>query len=290
MVDTRNSKVFEIPKFATKLLTYSHQKVQNSWFPFPPVLFFSLDLFNASFVALIVLSEQSNREREEGSAHIWFERSPKINFPDFHIFAPRDTRITSAKCSFLDQEIASTECTGWVKDSGLSCVQFPASSKQGYWDPNNFRANRVDCNLTTTLTQWNNTEDMLIGWDLVNAHPAGDNSLGPIWVRPTELSWILVTKRQWWSKDFQGIFWDRFLEYHETEAIPGRYRIQTVIDKFFVEHIDYGTHLTGWHDVAAIGGFAFFTYILHTIVMFVVSFALTNDSHFLNPASGYAKV
>jgi len=244
-----------------------------------------------TFVALIVISEQSRIEGEEGSARIWFERAPKITFPDFQIFSPHDMKITSSVCAFLGQPIQQVPCVGWVEKTGHSCVGFKGSAKQGYWDAENWQTNRIDCNITTDLQRWNNTDDMLIGWDLVGAHPAGENSLGPMWIRPTELAWVLISERTFNSKDFSGVFWDRFLEYHETQAIPGRYRIQTVIDAFFIHHTDYGTHDSGWRALGSIGGFAFFTYILHTIVMAIVGLCLNNDSHFLNPSgSSYAKV
>jgi len=201
-------------------------------------------------------------------------------------------KIQTSACAFLGQPIQTQACVGWVLTTGHSCVGFKGSAVEGYWDAENWSTNRIDCNITTDLRQWNNTLDMLVGWEQTNAFPGGDNSLGPMWVRPTELAWILVSKREFNSKDFSGVFWDRVLEYHETEVIPGRYRIQTVIDAFFVHHDDYGTHDSGWRALGSIGGFAFFTYILHTIVMSLIGLCLNNDSHFLNPqgASTYAKV
>jgi len=245
-----------------------------------------------TFVALVIFSREGNIEGHEGSAHIWFERAEKINFPNFEIVAPHPTLITEAKCAFLDQPVTQTACTGWAKDTDHSCVAFTASAKQGYWSNTNWYSNRIDCNITTNLLRWNNTDDNLVAWSLTDSHPAGDNALGPIWVRPTELAWILITKRQFNSKTFSGVFWDRVLEYHETQAYAGRYRIQTVIDAFFVDHIDYGTHEEGWKTVSFIGGFAFFTYILHTIFLGIIGLVLNNDSTFLNPSgsSAYAKV
>jgi len=265
------------------------EDLKTSWY-FRIWAFLWLVCAIVSFVALIIISEASRIEGEEGSARIWFERTPKINFPDFFIFAPRDMKIQSSVCAFQGKVIAQTDCTGWAHDAGHSCVAFTGSAQQAYWDSKDFYTNRIDCNITTDLTRWNFTEDMLIGWDLLHTHPGGDNALGPIWVRPTELSWVLITKKEWNSKQGSGAFWDRVLEYHETQSIPGRYRIQTVIDAFFVEHIDYGTHDNGWRALGSIGGFAFFTYILHTIVLSIVGLCINNDSHFLNPSGSYAKV
>jgi len=188
-----------------------------------------------TFVALVMFSRYSNLQGHEGSARIWFERPAKINFPDFQIFAPRGVTLTSSVCKYMEEEVSKVDCVGWVKEVSppLSCTAFQASSKQGYYDAQNFRTSRIDCNITTDLEKWNNTEDLMIGWEQYDSHPAGPNSRGPIWVRPTELAWILVSRREFQTKDWSGAFWDRFLTYHETQAIAGKYRIETVLDNFF---------------------------------------------------------
>jgi len=245
-----------------------------------------------SFVSLIIISEASRIEGEEGSLRIWFERTPNVAFPDFQIFAPHDMKILTSQCAFMGKTVAQKGCVGWVVDTQHSCVAFTGSSVSAFWDPKEFSSMRIDCNITTDLTQWNRTEDMLVGWDLVNTHPAGDNSLGPLWIAPNNLAWVLLTKKELQTKDFSGVMWDRVLSYQESQGTPGKYRIQSVMDKLFVEHYEYGTHDNGWRALGTIGGFAFFTYILHTIVMAVVGLCLDNDSHFLNPVGGstYAKV
>jgi hypothetical protein len=64
-------------------------------------------------------------------------------------------------------------------------------------------------------------------------------------------------------------------------------------DVFHYEEMEYTDEVgsfNGWMAAGAIGGFAYFMYILHTIVMFLLGFFLTNNSKFLTGQDSYNRI
>jgi len=79
--------------------------------------------------------------------------------------------------------------------------------------------------------------------------------------------------------------WEKSWFYHSSVVNAGSYSISIVIEDFIARYFEEIDEYKPEMAVGAIGGFAFWMVILHTIVMIIFGFFMTNTSKFLGSAS-----
>lgn len=83
--------------------------------------------------------------------------------------------------------------------------------------------------------------------------------------------------------------WSTSVSYQTTSETPNMYVVILQLDSFHIFNYEETDWYTGWMAAADIGGFAFFLYILHFIVMTVLNVVLENNSKFLAPSAPRAQ-
>jgi len=234
----------------------------------------------ALFVLIVlgILGGRSEEASDEATQRIWIENANSIQFPSFrfHFEMHEEEYIEKIVCSHSGMTVLTTNCTGVsVMDQCIQIVTagITAQNAQG----TTLNDMRIQCNITSSIPSNISADDMSLSWEVLGDQAWGPDSYSPIKIAPNQNSWVLISK----IVTSDGTAWDRRLMYHSTVQIPGQYYVSTVIDSFRVMHIESYDWFTGWMATGGVGGFAFFLLILHTIVMAVFGFKLTNDSRFL---------
>jgi len=247
----------------------------------------------SAFSCLIILGKISRTEGIEKSSRQWFERQDPMHFPDFGLFSAGPNIYGNISCNFEGQEVPKTSCpsTFWPVTRGWPCYAFQGSKFAAKDNTaSDFKTNKILCDVWTELPPTANYSrtDLLVGWDLTDTHSVGPNSYASMWFRATELGWVLVNKLVV-DQISSTPLWERNQMYHTTESNPGHYHIDTVVNSFWVAHVDYQDWYNGWMALGEIGGFCFAVFILHTIFMAIVGIFLENNSKYLS-ASSYSEI
>jgi len=255
------------------------------WFRFWAL--FWLAGFVVSVVALGFLGKRADIAGKENDFHVWYENATSLNFPRFHFRiagdAPGHTFLGQA-CYHAGLGLHAVPCQSWdnrVPPQG-DCFAIPSDTINvvNHHSYRELREVVIECWINTTVP--GNVEDLLIAWEMEgDNHASGGASLASVWIAPTESAWVLISneKIEWNGREVND--WRRKLVYHSSERLPGQYRIATIIENFFVPHIEAADSFTGWMALGDAGGFAFFMIILHGVVMVAFGFCFTNNSKFL---------
>jgi len=248
-----------------------------------------------AFIGMIELAVRSDEAGKEKDWNFWIENTTSLEFPRFRFrFANRsehtESFVGTPLCHHLNQPVPIDTCAGHTDRT--KCFTVVAN---GVVAQNNIAAPRGDeiitCNFTST--GFNETINQLVGWELDHTHPnLGSRYYNTLWLGPRQSPgvWVYLKKsflqpQGSMSSDLAGPngipIWEKSQLYHSTVYKPGTYVVHTIISSFRVDHFKQTDSYNGWMAVGGMGGFAFWMVILHTIVMIVVGFILSNQSKFL---------
>jgi len=231
-------------------------------------------------VALGIFADTSIESGKQEYIQKWEEEVNEIGFPDFHIrFSLNSQTVVSSNCSINSGTPVPTSLGICIYNDTCLHVLTESNQIKACAQSSNACDNRLVCNLTLA---GNPQDNQLVAWELDDDSEGtvGPNSYSSVWIGNNNNAWVMLTKEY----DGDEEDWDRVLLYHSAKAVDNQWIITTLINSFDIVHEEeeesaYG----GWVAVADIGGFYFFLYLLHSLVMILVGFCLEKNSTFLNP-------
>jgi len=240
--------------------------------------------FLMGWVVLGMFSTFSSEADEHDYIQKWEESVNEIVFPDFHIrfkLSPGQAVLYSNCTINSGQTVVPTQMGICIYNDSCLHVQNEKNNIKACATWSNACDNRLVCNLT--LTNVSTFVDQLVAWELddTDEQATGDNSYSSLWIANNNNAWVMLTKEYDVEDDEE---WERSLLYHSTKAIDNQWIITTLINSFDVIHESTeDSFYNGWVAVADIGGFFFFLYLLHSVVMILFGFCLPKNSTFLYP-------
>jgi len=250
-----------------------------------------------AFIGLIELSALSTESGKEKDWNTWIENATELEFPSFrlrfsHFDTSDETIVGLINCTQGRSNLITPRyCPGHTNFSKCFFVDTSNIILKNEWG--RFGEERITCNFNTI--GWNTTENQNIGWEFHS--PVGH--LGPsryystLYLAPRSRpgAWVMLNKAyisplsgdsEITGSNSRSIpIWEKKFVYHSTLSTPGVYSITTMVSSFRVMHYEQTDTFNGWMAIGAIGGFAFWMVILHTICMIVIGIFFSNESKFL---------
>jgi len=272
--------------------------IKHSWY-FRIYAFFWLFFALFTFSVLIILGQQSTRAQKEPVFLFWRENATSINFPRFRFRLNNhaDTFNQTVVCYFERKPLATVPCASRSGTTPEPMTKCQAVASDGVVAENQVRGHFLEkvimCGFTTTY-QPDATENLLVSFELEGEHIAnfGANAYSSMFVAPNNNTWILLEKSY---ITFEGKpereEWEREIVYHTTVSQPGQYRIFISINRFWVIHGEQTNDYDGWMALGEIGGFGYFLFLMHALVMILAGICLNNDAKTLKGGNdGYVSV
>jgi len=235
------------------------------------------------FAAFIILSKQSAQTFKEKDVQFWVENASTIYYPRFHFRTFGNETITNLNCMWNSVVLAPKECPNTFFPTNMSyCQSIYADSVYSQNNMSlNYTVNRIYCNMTTNGYSMQNNS--MIMWEIETEDTTPQfNPFNPLWISPNPFAWVMLEKSVFTSAS--GVvtpYWSKDLLLHSTLSTPGQYNTVIIIGTFKVWHTDQTDLYNGMMSTGQVGGFAFFTVILHSIVMLIVGMCMENNSSFL---------
>jgi len=238
------------------------------------------------FAAFIILSKQSAQTFKEKDVQFWVENATQIYFPRFHFRTQGGNEtIANLNCMWNSQVLAPKECPNTQFNTNMSfCQTIYGDSVYGnISNGGNYSLNRIYCNLTTTNNTMGWGNNTMITWEIETEDTTVQfNPFNPLFIAPNSFAWIMLEKSVYTSNSgVSTTLWSKDLLYHSTLVTPGQYNTVIIIGSYYVWHIEQANLYSGMMSTGEVGGFAFFTVILHSIVMLIVGMCMENNSSFL---------
>jgi len=251
--------------------------LRNSWY-FRIYAFTWLFCALMAFIALIIIGQRSNQNAKDPTWHLWVENAAELQFPDFFFKIPPDeigtNTIQAAFCQWGrpdDHPILASTAVCEASGEPLSQCVFVYGSEFAA----NQDFNALDCQLNITGAA--NT-DRVVTLQIYQGAAFGPSIT---WIQPSSNAVVQISKIEFKPKGVDTqVVWRSNLQYHTTVASADYFHLRIVFENFAVVHWDESSGQQWW-SVGAIGGFAFFMVILHTIFMAIIEMCLPNDSRFL---------
>jgi len=243
------------------------------------------------FSSLIILGKRTTKDTEHPELHMWLENATSITFPRFHIriHSIDDTGgqlFASKTCLHNKQMIQTSPCApfrGTTPPPTNKCFSVSADSvtAQNVWGEFFTGDTFIECVITTTGSEPDGNNMLVWGEEDPNGDTFGGVNSRTAFIGPDADAWVVIEKEILETHHGEVNIWHKELVYHSSNFTRGNYRIATVLGSFRVPHFFMQNAYNAWMGLADVGGFAFFTIILHTIVMMFVGICLDNDSRFL---------
>jgi len=233
-----------------------------------------------SFSCLIILGSRSTEAAKHEGWRLWIEHADKIEYPSFCFRTSLDetsNEIGNIYCQWNGIILQAVQCEDGTPRA--RCVQLNMAGDYATKDNNN-----LVCSFGFNVSA---DPDKIIGFEIVKAREFG---VAFTWIQPNSNAWILLSKYIIKPDgEDERVLWGRQLVYHSTVQVGDFFQVSILIDTFRVFHYVESDYYNGWMALGDVGGFAFFMYILHTIVMFTVGVFLENNSKFLNSGDSPAE-
>jgi len=244
-----------------------------------------------ALVALGIFANQTQKEGEHPFQLSWTTTTGQLSFPKFQLSAVTNSffgasapSISSISCLHNNKTVkAGDNCSGASNNN--TCVLINGNDVVASPSDKNPDAQRIDCTVNVNITGMNLTaqqiNNLFLVWNLDNPNVEnfGSNSYAPMYLSPNSKMWVLIT-----PVEYDGnLAWERQQQFHGSEQASNTnvaFYVTTIINSFTYwsfKQRDPSVH-DGWNTAASTGGYAFFLYLIHTIFMFFVGFALANDS------------
>jgi len=233
--------------------------------------------FLTSFIFLTFFSARSDILTKEGVWRMSARHESEIAYPAFRIRVSPSSPLnfTSVVCTHG----AGVGVTTNACDTTNRCIAVAVEglvAKVG--DAS------INCHITckSQLPSTIHAIDETLIWELGSDNHFRGPNFG-VFIRPNDRAWVALQKvvATLMGDSSPRTFWERKLVYQVNTGERLTYQIDTVMDSFAVLEYFQGNRYNGWQAVGDIGGFAFFTIILHMLFMMLVGVFLRNESTFL---------
>jgi len=273
--------------------------LKSSWY-FRLWCFFWLVCTLAVFSSLIILGKRTTYDTEHPELHMWLENASSITFPRFSIrvHGQNDENgqiITDRYCRHENIPLQIQQCPGMVgvPPPTNKCIMVPADSitAKNVWGEWYTGDTFIECVLNTTGSEPDGNRLLIWSDEAPGKHSFGGVDSGTAFIGPDADAWVVIEKEILETHEFgEIVIWNKKLDYHSSNFTQGHYRIAVVLGSFRVAHFFFQNAYNGWMGLADVGGFAFFSIILHTIVMMFVGICMDNDSRFLRGDGGHRPI
>jgi len=272
--------------------------LRSSWY-FRLWSFFWLVCAVTVFAALIILGKRTTMETEHKEAHVWFENASSITFPKFHVrvhdFYNQLTTgqmIQSKSCAHNNVPLTVTDCPAFGNNPpppSQKCFTVPSDTVTSVNTGGNYYNQNaiIECNITTVGAE--NDSNAMLAWETEGVEISSyGGAAHSVYFGASADTWIILDKEiAYVSGQGDMTFWNKDLVVRSSNYTLGQYRIKVFIGTFEVPHFFFQNSYNAWMGVGDVGGFAFFTLILHTIVMMLLGICMENDSRFLKGDGGH---
>jgi len=276
---------------AGETLVRIHQIIDDlreSWY-FRVWAFVWLLLALVVFSGLIILSQESNRAKQENDIVLWVQNETQINFPRFHVrLDHRGNEVFQPGypiCTFGNQTINTAQCQPWFgfQPPQNQCVALETDKITAF---NDWKRGdqRIQCEAITDGEGYNGNMMMAFEFEGQHVYSFGALAYASTWFAPNDMAWILLQKNMLQqTKNHPNVqLWESNLLYHSTVSQPNVYNFTTIMSSFLVRYYQPRNTYNGWMAVGSIGGVGFFMVCLHTLFMILIGFILANTSSFLS--------
>jgi len=247
-----------------------------------------------TFAVLILLGQTSTRAQMEPTFSFWRENVTTMNFPRFRFFSPSLIISGEVRCLHNGNTLSTVACAPRHNGKQIPmnhCQAIEAGGEVAENKHGAFNQRVISC-FFDTLNSSN--VNHLVSFELEGTHVAhyGANSHFNLWVGPNNNTWVMLDKSY---ITYQGRptleEWERELVYHSTVWHPGKYVVSVIINRFFVTHGEQGQKYDPWRAIGEIGGFAYFLFLLHAMMMMLVGICFNNDAKILTggESGGYSE-
>jgi len=254
-----------------------------------------------AFSALIVLSHASEENQKNPGYRVWTEFPTKLLFPNFDVFVRSAVEeFTGAQCYYNyggsdNKTIPTSSCQfGWSQDY---CLTVNANTTYATYPTNEnipdiwIRPEALFCLFYTSYNAsaaYNNDTDTILGVRIW-----GDKA--PYFAYPGTITDMIVSQMEISQKQRDN--GNQRVQYQAQTSVASnwvpngaRFGIMFRFLNFHVTYFEQQDLFNGWMGIGAIGGFAFFLYLLHWGVMALIGMFIANDSKYLggsDRAKGY---
>jgi len=230
-----------------------------------------------AFSALILYGARSSEDEAEKGWRLWITEEKSITLPPYQFrisLSEKGNIINSASCAWTDALLVPSGPCNTVESTSV-CVEF---------DPTGFsvdaKSNFLNCVINMTVPNGN---DNLLAFKIAAGEHFDENDVWTYLAANNRAYLNLRLTRVKSGGSFKK-FWSTQVSYTTSTAVPTQYVVILQMEHFFVFNYEKTDWYTGWMAAADIGGFAFFMYILHWIVMTFMNIFMENNSKFLNAA------
>jgi len=240
-----------------------------------------------TFSCLVILGGRSQKAGNTKDIIVHWSNVSSMYLPRFHFHTDGIDVITNMSCAIRGDPVPSGPCApypGQPTPSLQQCIAVYADQIEVFNNVADRFGLGVDCNITTV--GFDPLVGSMVGWnfDGWQGFFAGPDARFSTWIHATYGSFILLGKGVITiNKQFQVDEWTRQLQYLTTASTPGSFRVFVVLEGFGVLNFAPRNIYDGWKAVGDVGGFAFFMFGLHTLVMIIVGLVFVNNSSFLKP-------
>jgi len=260
--------------FSSRLEAFTHD-LKNSWY-FRIYLFAWLVLACTAFASLIVFAQRSAAADALSPMVVSVQNMSSLPFPSFTITTNQDellNKLVYINCYFLGPNFVPVQTPPCLNAPSQSCVSVNASTVTA--TPSN---NAVYCVINMTAPV-NADKTLVLSFD------NGDSFGGVTYIQPNNHAVLLLSEYivddSDDDDDSPNIQWNSDLVYESTVVNGSLFNLTLIVNSFQVISFMNSDGFDPWQSAAAIGGFSFLMYILHTIFMGLVACVFAPESKFL---------
>jgi len=274
--------------------------LRSSWY-FRLWGFFWLFCAVTVFASLIILGKRTTRDTEHPEVHLWIENASAITFPKFHIrvhdgMTDKAGQLINSKiCWHNNIPIHTVDCPpyggGTVPPPSNKCFTVPADSFTAENRGGDYYGSDTMIECVVNTTGYEPDGNSLLAWETEGVEGHFGGVFRSLFIGANNDAFVLLEKEEVYIHGKGDlVIWNKDLLYRSNNVTNGLYVIKTLLSSFRVPHWFDQNSYNPWMGIGDVGGFAFFTLILHTIVMMILSVCLDNDSRFLKGDGGHRPI
>jgi len=253
---------------------------------------------SVAFAGLIVLSRSAEKNQTEQGFRVWTDFPSQLLFPNFYVHLlpgeGADEQISQISCTYGPQNVSLSIGNCQFQSGPELCSMVIANTtmaiapqdNNGNADPLH-GSDSIFCAIWTTYntTANNNTFNTVMG---VSIH----HTRVPLYIMPDQVANVRIEMEtvQYWGASSEETRYTAVTGVSSNYVPEGaRFGLSVRYNDFRVTHYQKTDLFNGWMGVGAIGGVAFFLYVLHTFVMGIIGCFIPNTSKFLGGANSVTR-
>jgi hypothetical protein len=251
--------------------------------------FFWLVCFLTAFAGMIMIAKQAQELEREESWTLGLQEVKSMYFPDFSFRFSRDQEANETFAGTPSCVRGGINVLPIMSDDKRRFI-ITGSNIEVNNEDRNWGGHLITCKFKTNVIKG---ENQILIWEANEKHTFGSRLTQAVHFEPRQAPGVEIRLRQIHIHPMKGdkngfhfdgkeiVAWEKDWVYHTTVYVEGEYTVTIALDSFYVRNFDEIDEYEPAMAVGSIGGFWFWMILLHTLVMVLFGFCLTNDSKFL---------